>query len=243
VLAIFFKELNTFFASIIGYMVIGVFLAVMGLLLWVFPDYSILDENYANLDALFDIAPSIFMFLIPAVTMRSIAEEQQTGTIELLFTRPVSDWQIVAGKFWACLVLVMVALLPTLIYYGTVWQLGAPKGNLDSGGIMGSYIGLSALAAVFVAIGIFASSLTNNQIVAFVMSTFLCFFFYMAFDYLSRLPVFFGKSDDLVQSLGIKYHYESMSRGIIDTRNVVYFCSLIAFFLSATVLSLGRRRW
>jgi len=241
--AIFFKEFSTFFASLIGYMVIGVFLVVMGLMLWIFPDYSILDESYANLDSLFATAPSIFMFLIPAITMRSLAEEQQTGTIELLFTRPVSDWHIVAGKFLACLALVVVALLPTLIYYVTVWQLGAPKGNLDSGGIMGSYLGLLALAAAFVAIGIFASSLTNNQIVAFVLSTFLCFFFYLSFDYLSRLPIFFGKTDDIVQSLGIQYHYEAMSRGIVDTRNIVYFSSLIALFLSATVLSLGRRRW
>ncbi len=224
-------------------MVIGVFLAVLGLLLWVFPDYSILEESYAQLDGLFQLAPTIFMFLLPAITMRSLAEEQQTGTIELLFTRPVSDWQIVSGKFLACFALVLVALLPTVMYYVTVWQLGAPKGNLDSGGILGSYIGLLALAAVFVAIGIFASSLTNNQIVAFVLATFLCFFFYLAFDYLSRLPVFFGKSDDIVQSMGIQYHYEAMSRGVVDTRNVVYFLSLIALFLAATVLSLSRRRW
>lgn len=224
-------------------MVIGVFLAVLGLLLWVFPDYSILEESYAQLDGLFQLAPTIFMFLIPAITMRSFAEEQQTGTIELLLTRPVSDWQIVSGKFLACFALVAVALLPTGMYYLTVWQLGAPKGNLDSGGILGSYIGLLSLAAVFVAIGVFASSLTNNQIVAFILATFLCFFFYLTFDYLSRLPVFFGKSDDIVQSLGIQYHYEAMSRGVIDTRNVVYFASLISFFLLATVLSLGRRRW
>jgi ABC-2 type transport system permease protein len=242
-LAIFSKEFTTFFASLIGYMVIGVFLAVLGLLLWVFPDYSILEESYAQLDGLFQLAPTIFMFLLPAITMRSLAEEQQTGTIELLFTRPVSDWQIVSGKFLACFALVLVALLPTVMYYVTVWQLGAPKGNLDSGGILGSYIGLLALAAVFVAIGIFASSLTNNQIVAFVLATFLCFFFYLAFDYLSRLPVFFGKSDDIVQSMGIQYHYEAMSRGVVDTRNVVYFLSLIALFLAATVLSLSRRRW
>jgi ABC-2 type transport system permease protein len=242
-LAIFSKEFTTFFASLIGYMVIGVFLAVLGLLLWVFPDYSILEESYAQLDGLFQLAPTIFMFLLPAITMRSLAEEQQTGTIELLFTRPVSDWQIVSGKFLACFALVLVALLPTVMYYVTVWQLGAPKGNLDSGGILGSYIGLLALAAVFVAIGIFASSLTNNQIVAFVLATFLCFFFYLAFDYLSRLSVFFGKSDDIVQSMGIQYHYEAMSRGVVDTRNVVYFLSLIALFLAATVLSLSRRRW
>ncbi|MDX1912199.1 MAG: gliding motility-associated ABC transporter permease subunit GldF [Saprospiraceae bacterium] len=240
---IFKKEINTFFSSLIGYIVIGVFLVLMGLLMWVFPEFSILDGVYANLDTLFTVAPMVFMFLIPAVTMRTFAEEKQTGTIELLATRPITDWQIVGGKFLACLALVVFALLPTGLYYVTVYQLGAPPGNLDSGGIMGSYIGLVFLAAVFVAIGIFASSLTNNQIVAFVLATFLCFFTYLSFDFLSRLPVFFGKTDDIVQSVGIAYHYDSVSRGVLDSRDVVYFLSVISLFLAATVLSLGRRRW
>jgi ABC-2 type transport system permease protein len=241
--SIFKKEINAFFSSPIGYMVIGVFLVLMGLLMWVFPDFSVLDSNYANLDTLFNVAPMVFLFLIPAVTMRSLAEENQSGTIELLVTRPVTDWQIVGGKFLACLTLATIALLPTLLYYFTVYQLGSPVGNLDSGGIMGSYIGLFFLAATFVAIGLFASSLTNNQIVSFVLATFLCFFMYMAFGFLSNLPVFFGKTDDIVQSIGIEYHYNSMSRGVIDTRALIYFLSLIAFFMAATVLSLGRRRW
>jgi ABC-2 type transport system permease protein len=243
VLAIFYKEINAFFSSLIGYIVVGVFLVLMGLVLWVFPDYSILDSNYANLDTLFAISPMIFLFLIPAVTMRTFAEEKQSGTIELLVTRPVSDWEIVGGKFMACFVLVLFALIPTVLYYITVYQLGAPQGNLDSGGILGSYIGLMFLAGAFVAIGVFASSLTNNQIVAFVLATFLCFFVYLAFDYLSRLPIFFGKSDDIVQSFGISYHYNSVSRGVLDTRDVIYFLSVIALFLAATVLSLGRRKW
>jgi ABC-2 type transport system permease protein len=242
-LSIFFKEINTFFSSLIGYIVIGVFLVLMGLMMWVFPDYSVLDNDYANLDTLFSIAPMVFMFLIPAVTMRTLAEETQTGTIELLVTRPISDWQIVGGKFLACFALVAFALVPTVLYYITVYQLGAPPGNLDSGGILGSYIGLLFLAGAFVTIGIFASSLTNNQIVAFVLATFLCFFVYLAFDFLSRLPVFFGKTDDIVQSFGIQHHYKSVSRGVLDTRNVVYFLSVIALFLAATVLSLGKRRW
>jgi ABC-2 type transport system permease protein len=242
-LAIFRKEINAFFSSLIGYIVIGVFLILMSLLLWVFPDYSILDSNYANLDTLFGIAPMIFMFLIPAVTMRTLAEETQSGTIELLVTRPISDWQIVGGKYLACLALVAFALVPTILYYITVYQLGATPGNLDSGGIAGSYIGLFFLAAAFTAIGLFASSLTNNQIVAFVMAAFLCFFVYLAFGFLSQLPIFYGKSDDVVQSFGIEYHYNSMSRGVLDTRDLIYFISVIAFFLSATVLSLGRRRW
>ena len=242
-LSILKKEINTFFSSLIGYVVIGVFLILMGLLLFVFPDYSILDNNYASLDTLFAIAPMVFIFLIPAVTMRSFAEEQQSGTIELLVTRPVSDWQIVAAKFGACLLLVIFALVPTITYYFTVYQLGATPGNLDSGGIFGSYIGLVLLAAAFVAIGVFASSLTNNQIVSFVLATFLCFFVYLAFDLLSSLPVFYGKSDDLVQAFGIQYHYNSLSRGVLDTRDLVYFLSIISLFLAATTLSLGRRKW
>jgi ABC-2 type transport system permease protein len=242
-LAIFQKEINTFFSSLIGYIVIGAFLVLMGLLVWLFPEYSILGSNYATLDPLFGLAPMVFLFLIPAVTMRMLAEENQTGTIELLVTRPLTDWQIVGGKFLASLALVAFALLPTLLYYYTVYQLGNPPGNLDSGGILGSYIGLLFLAGAFVAIGLFASSLTNNQIIAFVLATFLCFFVYLAFDSISQLPIFFGKTDDLVQSFGIQYHYDSISRGVLDSRDLVYFLSVIALFLAATVLSVGRRKW
>ncbi|MCB0376722.1 MAG: ABC transporter permease, partial [Sinomicrobium sp.] len=173
--AIFFKEINAFFSSLIGYIVIGIFLVLMGMVMWIFPDYSVLDSNYASMDTLFSMAPLVFLFLIPAVTMRTFAEETQSGTIELLATRPVSDWQIVGGKFLACLTLVVFALLPTVLYYVTVYQLGAPIGNLDSGGIWGSYIGLLFLAAAFVAIGVFASSITTNQIVAFLLAAFLSF--------------------------------------------------------------------
>jgi ABC-2 type transport system permease protein len=242
-LAIFRKEINAFFYSLIGFIVIGAFLVLMGLLLWVFPDFSVLDGNYATLDTLFAIAPMVFLFLIPAVTMRSFAEENQSGTLELLVTRPLSDWQIVAGKYLAAMTLVVFALLPTALYYFTVYRLGAPPGNLDSGGIMGSYIGLLFLAAAFAAIGLFASSLTTNQIVAFLLATLLCFTVYLVFDFLSQLPIFYGKSDDLVQALGMQSHYDALSRGVLDTRDVVYFLSVIAVFLAATVLSLGRRKW
>lgn len=242
-LSIFWKEINAFFSSLIGYVVIGVFLAVMGLMMFVFPDYSILNYQYATLDQLFNIAPMIFMFLIPAVTMRSLAEEQQTGTIELLVTRPLSDLQIVLGKYFACLALVIFALIPTLLYYYTVHNLGSPKGNLDSGAIMGSYFGLIFLAGVFVAIGIFASALTRNQITAFILATFLCFLVYWGFDFISRLPIFIGKSDDIVQMLGIDYHYASISRGVIDSRDVLYFVSAIALFIATTTTALGRRKW
>jgi ABC-2 type transport system permease protein len=189
------------------------------------------------------MAPNIFVFLIPAITMRTFAEEQQSGTIELLVTRPISDWQIIAGKYLACLLLVVFALIPTLLYYYSIYDLGAPRGNLDSGGIMGSYIGLFFLAAGFVAIGIFASSITRNQIVAFLLATALCFWFYWGFDYLSRLPIFVGKGDDVVQMMGMLYHYDSLSRGVIDSRDVIYFLSMSGFFLFLSMLALERRKW
>ena len=242
-LTIFRKEINTFFSSLIGYIVVAVFLVILGLIMFVFPDTSLLNYNYATLDQLFDIAPMVFVFLIPAVTMRSFAEERQTGTIELLATRPISDLQIVMGKFLACFALTFFALLPTLIYYYTVYQLGDPKGNLDSGAIMGSYFGLLFLAATFVAIGIFASSLTNNQIVGFILATFLCFIFHWGFYFFSKLPGLVGKLDEFIQNLGIDYHYASISRGVIDSRDVIYFLSVIGIFIALTVTSLERRKW
>ncbi|MEM1325083.1 MAG: gliding motility-associated ABC transporter permease subunit GldF [Bacteroidota bacterium] len=241
--SIFFKEVNAFFSSLIGYIVIGIFLVLMGLFMFVFADYSILNYKFATLDQLFNIAPLIFLFLIPAVTMRSFAEEQQSGTIELLATRPLQDWEIVVGKYLANLLLVTFALLPTLLYYWTVHELGSPKGNLDSGAILGSYLGLFLLAAAFTAMGIFSSSLTNNQIVAFLLAVFLCFIFYWGFLFISNLPGFVGKLDSIIQMIGIDYHYESISRGVLDSRDVIYFFSLIGFFLFATAIALQRRRW
>ncbi len=241
--SIFLKEVNTFFSSLIGYLVIGGFLVIMGLIMFVFPDTSLLNYNYASLGQLFEIAPLIFAFLIPAITMRSFSEEQQSGTIELLTTRPLSDLEIVLGKYFAALLLVAFALLPTLLYYYTVYQLGSPPGNIDAGAVAGSYLGLLLLAGAFVAIGVFASSLTDNQIVAFILATTLCFLFHWGFYFFSRLPTFVGRIDDLVQMIGIDYHYESISRGVIDTRDVVYFFSLICFFIAATLVSLGRRKW
>ncbi|MCB0564888.1 MAG: gliding motility-associated ABC transporter permease subunit GldF [Phaeodactylibacter sp.] len=242
-LSIFFKEANAFFSSLIGYIVIGVFLVIMGLVMFVFPDTSLLNYNYATLDQLFEIAPMIFVFLIPAITMRSFAEEQQAGTIELLVTRPITDLQIILGKYMASLLLVVFALLPTGLYYYTVYQLGSPPGNLDSGAILGSYIGLFLLASAFAAIGLFASSLSNNQIVAFILAAFLCFFIHWGFDFFSRLPAFVGKVDDVVQMFGIDYHYNSISRGLIDTRDIIYFFSVIALFIMMTLVSLERRKW
>ena len=241
--SIFFKEVNTFFSSLIGYIVIAVFLIILGLMMFVFPDTSLLDYKYATLGQLFDLAPTIFMFLIPAITMRSFAEEIQAGTIELLATKPLKELEIIMGKFLACCLLVVFAILPTLLYYYTVHELGSPQGNLDSGAVLGSYIGLVLLGAVFVAIGLFASAITKNQIVAFILATFFCFIFYWGFLYFSKLPVFVGKIDDVVQMLGIDYHYASISKGVIDSRDLIYFFSIISFFIMLTLLVLERRKW
>ncbi|MBK7407836.1 MAG: gliding motility-associated ABC transporter permease subunit GldF [Saprospirales bacterium] len=241
--SIFWKEINAFFSSLIGYIVIGVFLVIMGIILWFLPDFSLLEYDYATLAPFFDLAPAVFVFLIPGITMRSFAEERQAGTIELLATRPVTDLQIILGKYFASLVLVFFALLPTIMYYITVYQLGVPKGNLDSGAILGSYFGLFLLAGSFASIGLFASSLSTNQIVAFLLSILLCVFFHWGFFYFSKLPLFVGKLDDLIQQLGIDYHYDAISRGVLDTRNLLYFFSVIAFFIALTKVSLERRKW
>ena len=211
--------------------------------MFVFPDTSLLEYNFATLDQLFDIAPMIFLFLIPAITMRSFAEEHQNGTIEILVTKPVSELGIIFGKYLASLLLVVFALFPTLLYYYTVYQLGSPKGNLDSGAIVGSCLGLLFLAGAFAAIGIFASSVSGNQIVAFILATFLCFVFYYGFYFISKLPVFVGKVDDIVQMIGMDYHYGSISRGVVDTRDLVYFLSVTGLFISLTLVSLERRKW
>lgn len=237
------KEINAFLNSVIGYVVLVVFLVVNGLFLWVFPlDFNILDFGYANLDGLFMLAPFVFLFLIPAITMRSFADERSYGTIETLFTKPLTDLQIILAKYLAAVGLIIFALLPTLIYYFTVYQLGLPKGNLDSGAIWGSYIGLLFLGASFAAIGIFASSLTDNQIVAFIAGAGMSAFVYLGFEFIYSLS-FFGKVDLFIKSLGISSHYASMSRGVIDTRDVLYFLSVIALFLLLTHYVLGRRKW
>lgn len=210
--------------------------------MWVFSDTSVLDYNFATMDQLFSIAPLVFLFLIPALTMRSFAEEKGKGTIELLYTKPLTTYQIIGGKFLANVTLVLFALLPTLIYYYSVYELGSPKGNLDTGSIIGSYIGLFFLAAAFVAIGMFSSTLTNNQIVAFVLGAFLCFFFHWAFSYLAMMPMFTSSLDLFIQKLGINYHYSSISKGLIDTRDIVYFISVVMIFFFATVTVMENRK-
>ncbi len=224
----------------VAYITIGVFLLVLGLFLWVFPESSILDYGYAALDSLFGTAPYLFMFLIPAITMRSLAEERKEGTFELLATRPLTDWQIILGKYLACLVLVLFALLPTLVYYYSVHTLGNPQGNIDTGAVIGSYIGLFLLGGAFVAIGIFASAITNNQIIAFTVAVFLSFF---AFSGLGSLSSLLSFQNYALQDFGINEHYQSISRGVLDTRDLFYFLSFISIFLMMTKIILGGRKW
>lgn len=240
--ALFRKEISLFFNSLIGYLVIGSFVILLGLILWVFPDFSLLYTNYASLDQLFSLAPMVFLFLIPAITMRMFSEELQSGTLELILTKPVSDRDIVMAKFLASLFLCITALLPTLLYYYSVYELGSPKGNLDSGAVIGSYVGLIFLASGFCSIGLFTSTLSKNQIVSFLLSLALCYFLYYGFYFISKLPVFFGKTDDIIQMVGMDYHYMALSRGLIELRNVVYFCSLTLFFLYLTYESILSRR-
>jgi ABC-2 type transport system permease protein len=239
VLSILKKEIISYLSSLVAYVTIGVFLLVLGLFLWVFPDSSILDYGYAGLESLFSTAPYLFMFLIPAITMRSLAEERKEGTFELLFTRPLKDWEIVLGKYFACLLIVLFALLPTLVYYFSVSTLGTPQGNIDSGAVIGSYIGLFLLGAAFAAIGLFASSITKNQIIAFTVAVFLCFFFYSGFDSLSQL---LSLQELGLQSLGITQHYQSVSRGVLDTRDLVYFILLAGIFTWLTLFVLIKQR-
>ncbi len=240
---LYIKEISSFLNSLIGYIVIIVFLLINALFLWVFPsDFNILDAGYANIDGLFMIAPFVFLFLIPAITMRSFADERKSGTIELLMTKPLTDYQIIFAKYFAGLTLVVFSLLPTLVYYFSVYRLGATIGNLDSGGTWASYIGLLFLGAAFVAIGLFCSSITETQIVAFILAVFICWFAYMGFESLYAME-FFGKIDLFIKSLGISDHYASISRGVIDSRDVIYFLSVIGLFIILTKLSLVRRKW
>lgn len=237
------KEINSFLHSLIGYIAMIVFLLNLGLFLWVLhTDSNILDNGFASIDPLFVIAPWVFLFLIPAITMRSFADEKKTGTIELLLTRPLTDLQIILAKFYAGIILVALSLLPTLFYYYTVKTLGNPVGNIDTGSMWGSYIGLLFLGGAFVSIGIFASAISDNQVTAFIMAMFLCFICYTGFEFISSLDLF-GKVDSLILSLGINEHYISISRGVVDTRDLLYFLSLITVFILSTRTVLESRKW
>ena len=240
--AIYLRELGSYFSSMIAYITLGLLLAVLGLVLWVFPDFSLLQTPFASVDSLFAIAPMIFIFLIPAFTMRTFAEEKQAHTLEVLLTRPISSWNIVLAKYLATLSWLFIALLPTVLYVITIYRLGSPPGNIDLGQIAASYLGLFFLGAVFCAIGVFTSSQTPNQIVAFVVAVFLCFLFFYGFYFISKLASFAGNLDSLIESLGIDYHYYSISRGVIDTRDLFYFICLIGLCLTWTWVTLSKRR-
>jgi len=237
------KEISSFFTSITGYLVVIVFLIFNSLFIWMFHgEFNIFDAGYAQLDPLFILAPWIFLFLIPAVTMRLFSDEKKSGTLELLLTRPIDEFTIVLSKYLAGLLIVLVSLLPTLVYFLTVYVLASPAGNVDTGGIWGSYLGLFFLASIYVAIGVYASSLTDNQIISFIISLLFCFVIYFGFDSLAQLP-FFSSFDSLVIKLGISEHYRSISRGVVDLRDVVYFVSVVFFFLFLTHHRLLSRKW
>ena len=234
--SILIREIKSFFGSPIGYLVIAIFLLLNGLFLWVFEgDFNILNSGFADLGPFFTLAPWILIFLIPAVTMRSFSDEKKQGTIELLFTKPISLWQIVNGKFFGAVVLIVLALVPTIIYVYVISYFGNPEGNIDMGSTLGSYFGLLFLVAGYTSIGVFTSTLSENQIVAFISSVFLCFLFYFGFEGISG---FAGGFSTLVTSLGMDYHFKSMSRGVIDTRDIIYFISIAVLFLSLTVYQL-----
>jgi ABC-2 type transport system permease protein len=241
--ALFRKEIAGFFSSLTGYIVIVVFLLATGLFMWVIPGgNNVLNYGYADMDTFFALAPWIFMFLIPAITMRLFADEKKSGTIELLMTRPISDLAIVTGKYLAALTIAVIALLPTFIYFISIYRLGNPVGAMDVGGTWGSYLGLFFLAAVYTAIGLFCSSLTDNTIAAFILSLVLVVLFFYGFDAASTLLA--NQSGEFfLQGLSIYRHYRSMSRGVIDTRDVVYFLALIALFISLTRFKLQSRNW
>ena len=234
------KELHQFFSSLTGYVTIILFLLVNGLFLFVLKDSNLIDFGYATLDTFFELAPWVFLFLIPALTMRTLSDEFKTGTFEILQTRPLTNWQIVSGKYLAILAIIVFVLLPTLLYVYTIRSLSA-DGNIDSGGIAGSYIGLIFLAAVFAAIGLCCSGFTNNAVIAFLVSTFTCLILYFGFNAISKLPALQGNTDYYIEMLGIDFHYRSISRGVIDTRDIIYFFSLIYFFLLATVKNLYKK--
>jgi len=234
--SIVLREIKSFFGSPIGYLVIAVFLIGNGLFLWVFEgEYNILNSGFADLSPFFTLAPWILIFLIPAVSMRSFSDEKKQGTLELLLTKPLSIWEIVNGKFLGSLLLIVIAIIPTFIYVWVIYGVGMPEGNIDMGSTIGSYFGLLFLISGYSAIGIFTSTLSENQIVAFIISVFLCFFFYFGFESFATI---FPSFQNVISAFGMQNHFKSMSRGVIDTRDVIYFLSITILFLSFTVFNL-----
>jgi ABC-2 type transport system permease protein len=234
-LTIIKREINSFFSSTIGYLVIAVFLVINGLFLWVFSgNYNILDSGFADLSPYFELAPWVLLFLIPAVCMRAFSDEMKMGTLELLLTKPVSLKQIVLGKYFGAVILISIALVPTILYVFTISELGNPPGNWDVGSTIGSYIGLLFLVLAYTSIGIFSSTLSQNQIVAFIIAVFLCFALYYGFEG-------FTSSTFDISNLGMKAHFDSVARGVLDTRDLIYFLSVTVFFIALTILKLKQQ--
>jgi ABC-2 type transport system permease protein len=232
-IAILKKEINSFFASPIGYLVITMFLILNGLFLWVFKgDFNILDNGFADLSSFFMFVPWVMLFLVPAITMRSFSDEKKQGTLELLLTKPISTFKIVLGKFFGSYTLIVLTLIPTLLYVFTIYTLGNPIGNIDVGSVLGSYLGLLFLTAAYTAIGVYTSTFTENQIVAFICALFMCFFFYYGFEGLAELGLFNETFN--IEIVGMSYHFNSISRGVLDTRDLIYFISITILFLVLT---------
>lgn len=241
--SLYLKELSGFFSSITGYVIIIVFLVANGLFVWVFPgEMNVLEAGYGTLQTVFTIAPWVFLFLIPAITMKSLADEKKSGNLELLLTRPLSDMQIILAKYFASVTLAILAIIPTLIFFYSVYALGSDNMHIDAGATWGSYIGLVFLAASYCSMGIFTSSITDNIVIAFVLAVLLCFILYIGFDSIGYLSET-GKMGNLIINLGIDAHFKSMQRGVIDSRDVIYFLSIILIFLYFTRTKLHSRTW
>lgn len=241
--SLYIKEIKSYLSSLLGYIFIGVFLIVTGLFLWIFPNINnVLSTGIADLEGFFSLSKFLFLFLVPAITMRSFAEERKQGTMELLLTKPISDTQIILAKFFSSLTLLIIAILPTLIYVISVYYLGKPIGNIDLGSTFGSYIGLLFLGATFISIGIFISSLTSNQIVAFILTAPICFILHFGFEFIYSFESL-GAFGYYLKTIGIDHHYAIISKGVIDSRDLIYFCSVIFIFLFSTRISLLSRKW
>ena len=238
---IYLKEINSFLGSLIAYIVITVFLVAMGLLVWVFPETNVIDYGYAGMETFFSMAPFVLMFLIPAITMKMLAEESNTGTIEILIVKPVTKLQIILGKYFAAFTLVVFAISPTIIYYFSLYQLSSPVGNIDTAGITGSFIGLFLLSSVFCALGILTSAFSKNQIISFIIATFLSFILFTGLNSLAGINVWSELSLPL-SKLSLEYHYNAMSKGLLDSRNIIYFITVVASLLYFSKLTLANKR-
>ncbi len=240
-LNIYFKEINSFLSSLVAYIVMAVFLVVMGLLVWVFPETNVIDYGYTDMGTFFSMAPFVLMFLIPAITMKMLAEESNTGTIEILLVKPVTTHQIILGKYFATLTLVALTILPTLVYYFSLYQLSSPVGNIDTAGIAGSYIGLFLLSAVFSALGILTSAFTKNQVVAFIAAAFVSFILFTGLNSLAGINVWSSLSLPIAK-LSLEYHYNAMSKGLLDSRDIVYFLGVSVALLYFSTLTLASKK-